>query len=973
MNVDAAMQSLSRWILRRRWALLALIVFMTGALLYATKSLVVNNDYDHWLPENDKVSELYRLVDRQFAATALLFTVLDFSEKGVFHPDSLALVRRMTEALEGIHELFNVSSLTNIVDIRKTDLGVEVGDLIREIPESAEAMEDLKRYVLSKEMYVDALISRDAAYTVLVANIDGRSDEVVTAKKVLRTIEETAAGHPYYFGGDPALIVYADLYMNKDLTLLIPVVLALMVLILAFSFRRVSGVILPLGLVVLAIAWTFGLQALFGIFVNIFTPAVVVLLVAMGSDYAVHVYNHYMRRGDIRVSLAEITLPVVLSAATTIAGLLTFGLTKIDLLRFFGLELAFGLGSACLLSIVLLPICLSLVRAKAEPVSTDRAEKEHVIARWLAGVGAWIHRHAGATAATSVIGMVVIGSGLFRITTNVDFIEFMPDDSPPRVGGDILRDHFSGFYPISVYFRGDMEEPGLMQMENYLENYLRSHELLNAFTSINGLIAEENWLMNGVFAVPETREGIANLWILLEGEELLRTFVSADRRQSLVTALIKEPQTYAMRYLSRSVGRYVKDNASDQVVRIDPGRLPPDGREALQSLRLSGAARQVAWLAEGYDKPRKFDEKAFLEIMEREFPGIDGALDMEPVWEAGRRYLDEEALEILPPEVIDRLMAVVRESGGKVETPEIAESLAAILSASRLMSPEDASETAAGVLRRTRSALRIARAASLREALSPLLSDNLRNHKDFRKRADGVLWTLWADEPAFFSSQVASVPGIASAVASSHPVRVETTGFPDLVRRFDDLLFASQIQSLALASLVVFVLVSLTQRSLRRGIISLMSVLVPLGYILGLMGWTQIPLDFGTVLFGALIVGLGVDGSIHFMHHNHDLSRRGIRGEEAIRRSMGHVGKAIVTANATTLSGFLVLLFSSTSVLRNFGIVNGMAILLVTVSLMTFLPALITLFPVENGRGQGSGAGDRAPIAPTRKSKAGLA
>ena len=135
------------------------------------------------------------------------------------------------------------------------------------------------------------------------------------------------------------------------------------------------------------------------------------------------------------------------------------------------------------------------------------------------------------------------------------------------------------------------------------------------------------------------------------------------------------------------------------------------------------------------------------------------------------------------------------------------------------------------------------------------------------------------------------------------------------MRRFDDLLYVSQIQSLTLASLVVLVLVSLTQRSFRRGIISLLSVLVPLGYILGLMGWSQIPLDLGTVLCSALTIGLGVDGSIHFLHHNHDLRLRGIQGEEAIRRTMGHVGKAIVTANATTCCGFLVLLFSNTAML----------------------------------------------------------
>jgi predicted RND superfamily exporter protein len=69
---------------------------------------------------------------------------------------------------------------------------------------------------------------------------------------------------------------------------------------------------------------------------------------------------------------------------------------------------------------------------------------------------------------------------------------------------------------------------------------------------------------------------------------------------------------------------------------------------------------------------------------------------------------------------------------------------------------------------------------------------------------------------------------------------------------------------------------------------------------------------------------------------------------------MGHVGKAILTANATTCCGFLIMLFSSTSVLRNFGIVNSLAIFLVTISLMTFLPALVTLFHMDNNTHQGA-------------------
>ena len=950
MNLESLMTSFGKWVVRLRWVILLLVLLITIGFVSATKHLTVNNDYDSWLPSNDRVTELYRLVDDQFGANALVFAVLDFTEKGTFDPESLALVQRMTDALEAIDELFNVSSLTNIVDIRKTEYGVEVGDLIPEIPETREELERLKEYVLSKEMYVNTLISPDAKYTVLVANIEGGVDEGVAAHKILETIREVAGDHPYYFGGDPAILVYMDLYMAEDLAVLVPLMLVVMIVILAVSFRRFLGVFLPLSFVLLCIVWTFGLKALFGMYMNVLTPAVVVMLIAMGADYAVHIYNHYLKRGDIEASTAEITLPVVLSAVTTIAGLLTFSTTRIEFLQFFGVELAFGLGSACLLSIVLLPVCIRLFRAKPGPVVAESAQEESWLPRSLTRMGKWVQEHVRFIMVTAGITLVVTMMGFVRFTTNVDYVEALPEDSPPRQGHNILRDHFGGIYPVALYLRGDIEDPAVMQIENYLENFLRSNASLSGFTSINGLVAEENWLMNGVYAVPETRQGIANLWLLLEGEEYLKTFVVSDRDQSLVTAMIKESDSGAMRVVSLWLSEFLTGRTSDRIVTLDPAGLSAEGREALEEVRLSEAALQLSWLAQGYDKPNEYDPEAFREKLAAEFPKLDRKLDLQPLWTACRTYLDEETVEVLPPELIETILALMKERRQDTDPSELEDQIAEIIRASRAMGSEDAQTTAAGVMKRVESTLRLERTAALRASLQPLLSPNLAEQKDFRKRAGGVLWKLWAEAPVFFDSQVETIPGIEQAVVASQPLELDQTAAPDFFRRMDELVFISQIQSLTLASLIVLILVSITQWSFKRGLLSLVSVLVPLGSILGLMSWMGIPLDLGTVLVGALVIGLGVDGSIHFLHYYHRLRLAGHDGKAALRETMGHVGKAIITANATTCCGFLVLTLSTTEFLRNFALVNSMAILLVTLSLLTFLPALVTLFEVDNGR-----------------------
>ncbi len=946
MDLDRRLLSFSQSLIRFRWWILVVILAATAFFGWSSGRLKVNNDYDTWLPSGDKVAEMYRLVDREFSANAMVFVVLDCSEKGVFHKDSLALLQKMTRELERLPELFNVTSLTNIVDIRKSEDGLEVRDLVQEIPRTDEELESLKAYVLSREMYVNSVVSPDAQYTVIICNIDGTTEEVVSARRILGKVREVAGSHPFYFGGDPALILFLDQYTAQDMELLLPLALAVMVVILGYGLGKLWGIVLPLGLVALCILWTLGLQALFGLDANLLSPAVIVMLIAMGSDYAVHLFNHYLKRGDIRAATAEIAAPAIMSAATTVAGLLTFATTRIDILQFFGFELAFGLASACLLALVLLPICVHLLKVRPRAPLADSAGKPDLLAGLLDRLGLWGYRHSRTVLFGVCMGVAAFGAGIPRIETNVDFVELLPDQSPPRLGHDILRDHFSGIYPASLYLKGDIEDPAVLDRAQYLENFLRSEELLSSFTSINGLIAEENWTLNGVFAIPETRQGVANLWFLLEGEEILKTFVTADRSQALVTGMLREPETAAMWHIAGLLRRYIAENLSPEIWVLAPERLPPDERQALENLRLREAASQIAWLAQGYDKPRKYDPTPVFDRLVAAFPRVDSRWNPDRLWDAVRSYLERETIQALPPEVIGRLMAHLERLWDEQGRMPAAEQIASLFTLESGMTAEDARDSAEGLARRARDTLRVLRAAALRESLYDLFPERLAEQKDFRKRVEGVLWTLWSDRPVFFSRQVESIPHADSAVLERKAIFVEQAGAPDLMRRFDELLYQSQIQSLVLASVAVLALISLSQRSLRRGVASLLCVLAPLAAVLGLMGWTGIPLDYGTVLFGALVIGLGVDGSIHFLTHYRRCLVPGTAPEEALRRTCRHVGRAVVTANATTSFGFLVLILSKTKTLKYFAAVNSLAILLVTLSVLTLLPALLVLLHI---------------------------
>ena len=89
IQVETAMKSFSRWAIRARWPLLSAIARCAARLTFSTNGLVVDNDFDNWIPANDRVSDLFEAVDKWCSANALVFVVLGYREGGVFQPESL--------------------------------------------------------------------------------------------------------------------------------------------------------------------------------------------------------------------------------------------------------------------------------------------------------------------------------------------------------------------------------------------------------------------------------------------------------------------------------------------------------------------------------------------------------------------------------------------------------------------------------------------------------------------------------------------------------------------------------------------------------------------------------------------------------------------------------------------------------------------------------------------------------------------
>ena len=97
---------------------------------------------------------------------------------------------------------------------------------------------------------------------------------------------------------------------------------------------------------------------------------------------------------------------------------------------------------------------------------------------------------------------------------------------------------------------------------------------------------------------------------------------------------------------------------------------------------------------------------------------------------------------------------------------------------------------------------------------------------------------------------------ISKAVLANYGDRIEfrPSGYIPLYSRIVDTVLIDQVKSIAIAIIVILVLIFILLGSVKLTLLAMPSNLVPILLILGIMGWTGIPLDIVTVTLAATIL-----------------------------------------------------------------------------------------------------------------------
>lgn len=565
---DLDLVNLSKKILAKKWLIISLVLMGTLFFGNEIRSLKIDADILRSLPDDDPDARLLKKIGKNFGGNNMGVIILETDN--IYQTSVLEHIQLLTDTLANIDGITTVSSLTNIINIKGGDYGIEIGKLVDEyeIPESPKDFQILRNNILNNEMYKGSIVSEDETSTLIIFNLDNNSDVNAIAKNVIQKTEELNLPEKLYYIGSPMLLTYISDLMRDDLTNLLPLAFLVIAFILFLSFRSISGILLPLLIAIIAIVWSLGSMAFLDIKMSMISNNIPIILLAIGSAYTIHVINRINKVSQskeadvIATALAFVLIPLILAALTTIIGFVSFIFgAYLNMIVDFGIFTALGTLFASLLSIFFVPAILEVVNYKGKK-NIKQKEHSYITNYFLKPINALLIKRPKTILIFWMVLIAISIVGMSSIKRSVDIQEYFKKNNPTRLAEKIMIEKFGGTKPIFVHFKGNMQSPKVLKTMIKTSEHMEKSPDVYTSMSIAKLIAEINLNITNTRGIPNKSEQIEQLWFLLEGNEVLNRFVNEDLTEGIIISKFKSPDNESKKEFAKYMRAFIATNSS---------------------------------------------------------------------------------------------------------------------------------------------------------------------------------------------------------------------------------------------------------------------------------------------------------------------------------------------------------------------------------------------------------------------------
>ncbi|MCK4543674.1 MAG: MMPL family transporter, partial [Spirochaetales bacterium] len=528
---------------------IVITLVLTGLFFYGLTKVRIVTDVGKMLPEENPKIIAFNEVDETFGGAEFIMVALESGN--IFTYDVLSDIDYLTNELEKIKGISSIRSIINVEEIKGVEDGIEVVDLIEEIPSSEEGLKQLRNRILSDEEYAGNIVSKDGKVAAIVIQLQANANKSQVVHKIDEVIQNADLEEKIYFMGTPIMEDYIRSNIRDDMKRLIPIVIFVVVIVLFLSFQNLLGILLPLIIVMISTVWAIGLMGFLKIPLSNVSNIMPVILISVGSAYGIHILAHYQeelasgssKKEAIEKTISTVGLAVVLAGITTVIGFAANSFSPLRPIREFGIFTAFGVGVAFFISITFIPAILFLLRTSRSKTFSKRG-KNALLVSLLKKVAILTTKSPKVVLIVTVIVGLLALAFIPRLSTEFDLMSFFKPNSPQRIAFNLAKEKFGGSDSIQVAVKRDIQEPDVLKSMEQFQDEIKETGILSRPYSIVNVLKDVNEALHEgdphYKILPSSSEEVAQYLLLLSlgGAEELDRIISFGYDQALIQARV---------------------------------------------------------------------------------------------------------------------------------------------------------------------------------------------------------------------------------------------------------------------------------------------------------------------------------------------------------------------------------------------------------------------------------------------------
>jgi predicted RND superfamily exporter protein len=578
----------ARAVIAWRLPIIIATVLLIPAMLLTGGPIPFDNSTERYFVAGDPTLIEFDKLEEYFGDNEYLLVGFEAAAGDVFQTDTLDAIQRMSEFLDFHPYVTQLRSITNFQYIHADGDDLRTDYLIEDIEEvigNEEAINEIKNILLSEKLALGTLITEDFHHVRIAARVEYREETsdhkielVQDLYEFVKTENFESDQYILHLSGYPLVNERFETVTAEDISVLIPIMIALMAAILFVSFRSLAATLFPWLAITCSLLIVLELQYYLKIpHSTIDSAALIPTLIIIGIGITVHVlidFFRYRNTGENSIESAQKTIqhiwvPAFFTAITTSAGFIALSITKIMPIREFALLGAIGPLVLFIFSLTVLPAMLSYLGNLSN--KTKNILDAGFISKLTQHIPNFTLRRRNPILALSMMALIFSILYLPSIKVDTNYVSLFKESSQTRQDIVYFDEAFRGMMTLDIIldsgeYDGVKHPKFLAKMES-MQAWLSEREALGPINSLIDYLKEINQSLHGddstYYRIPDSSAMTAQYLLLYESSganEDLSDIKDFDNQMARLVVPVVNMDASAMKAELDTINEYFLSN-----------------------------------------------------------------------------------------------------------------------------------------------------------------------------------------------------------------------------------------------------------------------------------------------------------------------------------------------------------------------------------------------------------------------------